>query len=94
MRSTFITTLAWTIALVVVTWRRLLRPALLAAFPDATDLLPSPLSVSHHETHETTPSGPAAGGDVQSKPRTAKRHPASPHSPRATRRNARPTPAL
>jgi hypothetical protein len=87
VRSTSITTLAWTAALLLVSWQRLLKPALLAAFPGAHTLF-----VSLDKTHESRPSDPD-GADLTHRSASAPRPARSAATPRRTRRATRPTAA-
>jgi hypothetical protein len=82
MRSALISAAAWTVAIALVCWQRLLKPALLAAFPAADSLW---LESSQGKSHESRPSDPLGAESTPARPaptprrarkvRTARPHP-------------------
>lgn len=70
MRSTVISAAAWTVALLLVCWQRLLKPALRAAFPAAD---PFWLASSQCASHESRPSDPLGADPTRPAPRRARK---------------------
>jgi hypothetical protein len=70
MRSTLISAAAWTVAIALVSWQRLLKPALLATFPAADSLWQSP---SQSKSHESRPSDPSGADSTLPAPRRARK---------------------
>lgn len=85
MRQHLITIAAWTIALAVVTWQRLLKPAIERAFPGLTNSLP--------ESRESHPllSEPAAA--CLAPVSTVRVHRSAPAAAKPKRRTAKAKPA-
>lgn len=82
MRQHLITIAAWTIALAVVTWQRLLKPAIERGFPGLTDSLP-----------ESRESHPYQGVPVPVPARSIRVHHAAPAAAKPKRRTAKAKPA-
>jgi hypothetical protein len=70
VRSTLISAAAWTVAIALVSWQRLLKPALLAAFPAADSLW---LASSQSKSHESRPSDPSGADSTHPAPRRARK---------------------
>lgn len=88
MRQHLITIAAWTIALSVVTWQRLLKPAIERAFPGLTDSLPG-----SHESHPLLSEPAAACLAPVGTGNTVRIHRSAPAAAKPKRRTAKAKPA-